>query len=251
VIDLHCHLLPGLDDGPADLAASLALARAAAAAGTTTIVATPHVSWEYRNDAAAIAAAADAVRPALVAEGVGVEVRLGAEVAVTYGAELAADELARLRLGGGEWLLVEPPFTPSAGGLELLVHRLQLAGHRVLLAHPERSPALRREPELLRRLVDAGCLCSVTAGSLAGRFGGSVRRFADELLAAGMVHNVASDAHDATGRSPELAALVGDGARAGWMVRDVPAAILDGGPIPPAPAATPAAPRRRPWRRRP
>ncbi len=91
-------------------------------------------------------------------------------------------------------------------GLDGVVMALQGAGHRVVLAHPERCPALHREPRIVESLVRGGVLTSITAGSLVGRFGGEVRRFARHLLEQGLVHNVASDAHDATRRPPGMAA---------------------------------------------
>ena len=87
----------------------------------------------------------------------------------------------------------------------MLLHHLQARGHRIVLAHPERSPALQRDPGKLAALVDAGMLCSITAGSLVGRFGSTVQRFTFDLVQEGLVHNVASDAHDARRRPPGMA----------------------------------------------
>ncbi len=107
-----------------------------------------------------------------------------------------------------------------------------------MLAHPERCPAFQRDPPTLERLVRAGLLTSVTAGSLGGRFGGEARRLALALAREGLLHNVASDAHDAVNRTPEIAAELeraGLAPLAPWLTGAVPAAILDGGEIPPAP----------------
>lgn len=250
MIDLHCHVLPGIDDGPETIAGSVALARAAAAAGTRTLVATPHVSWTYPNDADTIARLVDELTARLAAEQVALEVLSGAEIAITRLAEIEPAQLPRLGLGGGPWLLVEPPFTPAANNLDTILLDLQRRGHRVLLAHPERCPAFHREPRMLESLVDAGVLTSITAGSLVGRFGGEVRRFALELARDGMIHNVASDAHDLVRRQPGVAAELeqaGLGPLADWLTRAVPAAILDGGEIPPRPAS--ALPGMKPSRR--
>jgi protein-tyrosine phosphatase len=241
VIDLHCHVLAGIDDGPESIAGSLAIARAAADAGVRTLVATPHVNWRYRNDAATIADRVAQLRELLAAEDVNVELRAGAEVAMTEIAELEQAELARLRLGGGEWLLLEPPFSPIATALGPIVQAVQRGGSRVLLAHPERCPAFHRDPRLLGALVDEGVLTSITAGSLVGRFGGQVRRFARQLVHEELVHNVASDAHDLAERAPGLASELeqaGIGALAEWLTESVPAAILDGGPVPERPSIT-------------
>ncbi len=258
MIDLHCHVLPGIDDGPATVEGSLELARLAAAGGTDVLVATPHVSSRYRNDAATIAERVAALNERLTADeilttdGRVLEVRAGAEVALTLIPELDDGQLAALGLGGGSWLLVEPPFTPVAPNLEAILLELQRAGHRVVLAHPERCPAFQRDPPALERLVRAGLLTSVTAGSLGGRFGGEARRLALALAREGLLHNVASDAHDAVNRTPEITAELeqsGLAPLAPWLTGAVPAAILDGGEVPPAPmvAATALEPARRGW----
>ncbi len=239
MIDLHCHVLPGIDDGPTTIEGSVALARAAAAAGTHTIVATPHVSWRYPNEADTIARLAAELNERLTAEGVPIDVRTGAEIAMTRVGEIQQGELQRMGLGGGGWLLLEPPFTPLLTGLDVVVMDLRSRGHRIVLAHPERCLALRRDPRALERLVGVGVLTSVTAGSLVGRFGGDVRRFALRLVAEGLVHNVASDAHDGVRRPAGMAAELrkaGLDTMADWLSCAVPAAILSGEEIPPRPA---------------
>ena len=146
MIDLHTHILPGIDDGPATIEGSLELARAAVAAGTRTLVATPHVSWTYPNDAGAIAALVEQLNARLRAEGIELEVLAGAEIAMTRLVDMRGEELSNLSLGGGAFLLVEPPFAPAVTGLDALVFDLQRQGYEILLAHPERCPAFHREP---------------------------------------------------------------------------------------------------------
>jgi protein-tyrosine phosphatase len=250
VIDLHCHVLPGIDDGPATIEGSLAIAQRAAAGGTRVLVATPHVSWRYRNDAATIAERVAELNERLRADevvtaaGDVIEVLPGAEIALTQIPELRDAQLETLGLGGGPWLLVEPPFTPVAPNLdgmllELAAKLRSSGGRRIVLAHPERCPAFQRDPPMLRRLVRAGMLTSVTAGSLGGQFGNEARRLALALAQDGLLHNVASDAHDAVNRPPEIAAAIeraGLGALAPWLTAAVPAAIISGEEIPPAPA---------------
>jgi protein-tyrosine phosphatase len=255
VIDLHTHVLAGIDDGPATIERSVELVRAAADAGTRTIVATPHVSWHYPNTAATIARLTRELNERLVEEGVPVEICAGAEIAMTRVAELGPGELDELHLGDGPWLLLEPPFTPIVAGLEGIVGELQNAGHRVVLAHPERCPALLRDPRLLDLLVHNGVLTSITAGSLVGRFGGEVRRFARRMVEQGLAHNVASDTHNPVKRPPGIAAELeqaGLGALTNWFASEVPAAILSGEQIParPVPPSAQRAPRRQLWRRR-
>jgi protein-tyrosine phosphatase len=238
MIDLHCHVLPGIDDGPSTIEGSLELARAAVAAGTRTIVATPHVSWRYRNDVREIRSLVERLNDRLAAEGIALDVRPGAEVAMTYAMEMTASELSALALGDGPWLLIECPLTTAASGFERILLNLQQDGHRILLAHPERCAAFQRDPELLASLVRAGLLTSITASAFSGRFGREARRFAYKLLHDELVHNVASDAHNVLGRPPTLAAEL---ERAGltplgdWLTQAIPRAILDGSEIPPRP----------------
>ncbi len=202
MIDLHTHVLAGIDDGPDTIEGSVALARAAATAGIETLVATPHVSSRCPNDAETIGARVRELSRRLAQERVDVQVLPGAEIAISHLPSLAPEELSRLGLGGGPWLLIEPPFAVVALGLENAVLDLLREGRRVVLAHPERCPALHRERGIVRALVEDGVLMSLTAGSLVGRFGGEVRRYALELAREGLVHNVTSDAHDAERRAP-------------------------------------------------
>jgi protein-tyrosine phosphatase len=253
MIDLHCHVLPGIDDGPATIEASLTLARAAAATGTRVIVATPHVSWHYPNEPRTIARLVDELNARLAADGIELEVRPGAELAMSRIVDTDRAQLDSLTLGGGGWLLVEPPFTPMAYGLDAIILDLQREGYHIILAHPERCAAFHRDPHMLGSLVGAGVLTSLTAGSLVGRFGAQTRRFAVKLVEDGLVHNVSSDAHDDVRRPPGVTAELeqaGLGPLAEWLTQLVPAAILEGDEIPQRPAvALPGIGRkRRRWR---
>ena len=241
MIDLHCHLLPGIDDGPRDMRMALAVAQLQVDAGVATVAATPHVSWDLPTSAEAIASGIAAVRAELAARGIPLDVVAGGEIDVHRAGELSDEELRALALGGGPWLLLEAPLQTGIP-LEPVALALIERGHRVLIAHPERSPLLQRDPVALRRLVDAGALTQLTAGSLTGRFGRTVQRYAEALLEQGLVHTVASDAHDALRRPPGMHVRV-LGELAPLLTQEIPAAILTGGEIPPLPAARP--PRRR------
>jgi protein-tyrosine phosphatase len=167
---------------------------------------------------------------------------------------MAPQELSPLALGGGPWLLVECPFTALATGFDIMLMRLQSHGHRIVLAHPERSPIFHRDPELLGAFARSGVLASITAGSLVGRFGGQVQRFALALAHEELVHNVASDAHNLTSRPPGMQTELrqaGLDPLADWLTCAVPAAILAGEEIParPAVASSPPGRRRSRWRR--
>lgn len=238
MIDLHSHVLPGIDDGPDTMERSIMLARAAVAVGIKWMVATPHVSARCPNDAATIARLVAELNGQLGAEQVPLQVYPGAEIAITHLPDIEPAELARLGLGGGRWLLVEPPFALIAPDLESVLLDLLSAGHQVVLAHPERCPALQRDHQIVRSLVDAGVLMSVTAGSLVGRFGGEVKRYAAELAREELFHNVTSDAHDSLRRPPGMAEELeraGLSHLAEWLTWGVPAAILRGEEIPPRP----------------
>jgi protein-tyrosine phosphatase len=237
MIDLHCHLLPGIDDGPRDLRMTLAIAQLQVDAGVHTVAATSHVSWDLPNDATTIARGVAEVREALAAKGIPLEVVAGAEIDVHRAVELPDEQLRALALGSSPWLLLEAPLQQGVP-LEPVVYALVDRGHRILLAHPERSPILQRDPAALRRLVEAGTLTQVTAGSLTGRFGRTVQRYAQTLIEENLLHTVASDAHDAVRRPPGMRdAIQAAGLReiAPLLTQEIPAAILAGEEIPPIP----------------
>jgi len=237
VIDLHCHLLPGIDDGPADLGGTLAMAQQHVKAGVQVVAATPHVAWDMPNDAATIDLRLADVHAALSAAEIPLRVVRGAEIDVHQAVRLTDDQLRALALGGGPWLLLEAPLRADVGFAPVALKLLE-RGHRVLIAHPERSPVLQRDPEGLRELVRAGAATQVTASSFAGSFGRPVREYAEQMLEAGLVHSVASDAHDALRRPPGLAEplrAAGLGELAPLLTQEAPAAILAGDPLPPAP----------------
>ena len=243
MIDLHAHILPGLDDGPASLDAAVALARAAVADGTRVLAATSHIDSTFGLRPADLAHARAAVERRLATEAVGLEVVQGGEVAPERLSDLRDDDLWALTLGDGPWILLECPFSPVASAMDLLVADLQRRGFQVLLAHPERSPSFQREPARLARLIDAGARAQVSAGSLTGDFGSTVRRSALRMMEEGLLHVLASDAHDHGRRPPLLSPAVavlqqrfGDvGAQVEAMTERLPAAILAGDRLPEPP----------------
>ena len=241
MIDLHSHILPGLDDGAATLESSLEMARVAVADGTATIVATPHADAHYDVRPPARDAALATLRVALEQERIPLEVLPGAEIAIDVLIDLDAESRDARRLGGGPYLLLECPLAQTSGTFDAYLERLLGEGERIVLAHPERCPAFQRSPERLERLVHAGALTSVTAGAFRGSFGTTVQRFAFAMVANGWAHSVASDCHDAVRRPPTMADEL---ERAGlaplraWLTEDVPAAILAGEAIPAAPVAS-------------
>jgi protein-tyrosine phosphatase len=249
VIDLHSHILPGLDDGADDLDVSLSMARIAVERGVQTMAATPHVNSDYPVDADGVMSRVGELNVALARAGVALAVLPGAEISVPRAAQMTDEELRELALGGGRTLLIESPYMKGMPFLEEQLFDLQLRGFRILLAHPERCPIFQNDVDRLRRLVSREVYCSVTTGSLEGGFGRTARAFALELVRDGLVHDIASDSHDEERRPPGLlsgleaaeADLPGLSALTQWFTRDAPAALLAGRKLPPRPEL-PAAP---------
>lgn len=209
MIDIHCHLLPGLDDGAATLDEGLALARVAVADGISCCVLTPHIHpgrWE--NEAAGIARATQDFARALQQHGIPLQVRHAAEVRLTdliFG-QLEARTLPFLGEYDGEsLLLLEFPHGHLIPGSDRLVTWLRRRNIRPVLAHPERNKSIMRNPELLQPFIDAGCLLQVTGAALTGGFGAAAERVALQLLDDGQITFVASDAHNLKSRPPQLA----------------------------------------------
>jgi protein-tyrosine phosphatase len=256
VIDLHSHVLPGIDDGAADLEESLRIVRAAAGEGTTTLAATPHLRPDYPSVNVGDLAGAVALVNEQVPYDVDVRVIPAAEVDLLW-AQSAGDEDLRLASFDqrGSDLLVETPYGPLPENFEDLLFRIAERGFRLLLAHPERSVAFQRDPARLRRIVERGALVQITLPSLTSPNPKSrTRALAFDLIREGLAHNIASDAHSpGPVRPPRLAAAVAAAAqvapaRAEWMVTDAPAAILAGESLPAPPVEVPRGERPRgPW----
>jgi len=208
VIDLHFHCLPGIDDGPRDWKEAVALCRAAAAEGTDTIVATPHVLREmWINDDAR-------VRDELVLK---LNSMLNGSPAILPGCEyfFSADAVELWEAGSsgplvglnrGSSILVEFPSTHVPSNAEAIFHEFSLLGVTPLIAHPERNMIFVQNPDRLAALVERGGATQITAGSLLGEFGKNARDASDEFFRRGLVHVIASDAHSVDRRPPRLAA---------------------------------------------
>ena len=242
MIDLHCHILPGVDDGPATTDASLAMARAAVADGVVGMVATPHVREDYPFASSEIPERTHELNDALRGAEIPLEVLPGAEVGLTRALDMSDGELHAVTLGDTSYVLVESPYAWATDLFEQDLFSLQVRGVSLVLAHPERSPSFIEDVDRLARIVERGVLCSVTAASLQGRFGRTIKQTVVSMFEAGLVHNVASDAHNPDRRppvlSPAFAALEPDlpglAAQRDWLVSDVPRAILRDEPIPAA-----------------
>ncbi len=246
MIDLHCHLLPGIDDGPSELAASLAMARIAADDGIRTIACTPHIyPGLFENDSAGIVARVRDLQHRLQAEGIALELVVGAD------AHLTPELLGRLQAGtaptlaGGRYFLLEPPHTVAPPRFAEAVFDFTSAGFVPVITHPERLTWIRQHYAAFAAMVRSGAWMQVTAGSLCGRFGKEAQYIGQKMLDDGFVHILATDAHDPRRRRPLLA----EGRRAAEkrvgadealrLVVERPQAVLDNRPpdqVTPVPA---------------
>ncbi|NLG69821.1 MAG: hypothetical protein GX496_09750 [Firmicutes bacterium] len=208
-VDIHHHLLPGLDDGPRDWGQALELAREAARAGIRTVVATPHVRPGRPGPPtrAAVVERVDELRSRLASEGVELEVLPGAEVYPVPDLPrwLAGEGGASWELGQGSqvrYLLLDLPFDRLPPNFDRLIFEVALAGVTPVIAHPERNRQLAERPQLLAPLVEQGAVVQVTAGSLVGGFGREAQQAGLWLVRRGLARVVATDAHDVVRRSP-------------------------------------------------
>lgn len=241
MIDLHCHILPGLDDGARDLADAVAMARQARADGVATVCATPHIRHDHAVEIASLPGRVAALQEQLARRALDVRVVVGGEVAQTELDALGEQQLRTVSLGGaGGWILVEPAPGPLDARLELSVERLKARGLRAVIAHPERHADADLELRLAT-LAAQGCLLQWTAAFVADP---AMREPVARWAAAGSIHLLGSDAHSARfGRPVALAAGYArlretlPDAAVEWMAHAAPEAILRGEPVAPPPFA--------------
>ena len=206
MIDLHCHILPGLDDGPRTMEDAISMAQIAVADGITTIVATPHafdgtynVTPEQRDEVLA------AFRQVLSEKKIPLKVLPGSDCHLSeHLIENLRKSPAHTLNGTGKAFLVEWPFDLVPAGFDELVFQAEILDLEPILTHPERHHEVQKRPELIGPWVEKGVRIQVTAGSLLGHFGQSARQTAEKLLRSGWVHAIATDAHDPLGRPPKL-----------------------------------------------
>jgi protein-tyrosine phosphatase len=247
MIDLHSHILRGIDDGARDLADSLEIARAAVADGINVIAATPHVRDDWPTEAGLMEDRVAELQSELDRADVPLDIRTGGEIALEWLSRLTTDELRRFGLGGSRYLLVETPYYGWPIDLPDALLALRDQGLTPVLAHPERNAEVQSNPERLAPLVEAGVLVQVTAASVDGRIGKRAADCGRGLIEDGIAHLLASDAHHASVRAVGLssaARAAGGGALGRWLTRDVPSAIRVDEEIPPRPVV---AARRESW----
>ncbi len=249
MIDLHCHILPGIDDGAADLPTALMMARAFVADGVTTVACTPHIlPGLYHNTGPQIRQAVAALQLELDREEIPLELITGADVHVVPDFVGGLRDGRLLTLGDTRYVLVEPPHHTAPARLEDMFFGLLVAGYVPILTHPERLSWINAHYDVMKRLVAGGVWMQITAGSLKGSFGRQPLYWAERMLDEGCVHILATDAHDMKRRPPILgtgrdlaAKRIGDNeaehlvlTRPRGIVADTPPSLL---PLPTVPTS--------------
>ena len=236
MIDIHCHILPGLDDGADSLETACAMAEMAVADGITHVIGTPHASPAHVFNPQLIRQRRDELQARFEGR---LTLATGCDFHLSFeNLQEIRHDAERFTLNQKNYLLVEFADYSIPPSLDQALHELQLAGLRPIITHPERNPLIRSQPERLYRWLNQGCYAQITAQSLLGKFGESAQQMAEEWLNANAVHFIASDAHNITTRPlrlKETFELVAktrgeDVARA--LLIDNPLAAFEGRPLP-------------------
>lgn len=242
MIDLHCHILPGIDDGSKSLEMSLEMARIAVADGIRVTACTPHIyPGLYMNDAAGIVAARDALQAALDAHGIALRLTTGADVHLVPGVVNALRAGTVPSLHGSRYVLLEPPHHVAPPRFAELVFDLVANGYTPVITHPERLTWVENHFPTFVELTRQGAWMQVTAGALTGMFGSSAQYWGERFVGEGLTHILATDAHSTGRRVPVLSEALAVAERllgreeAQQLVQGRPAAIMDN--LPPGEAA--------------
>lgn len=235
MIDLHCHILPLLDDGPSSISESVQMARKAASDGIIHIVATPHTNnGRFSNSPAMIQNSILAFKKELHKTGVTIEISPGAEASVTPNIIELCQTNQVSSINNSRYILVELPNALLLNSIKEFFFAMRINGYIPIIAHPERYSYFMKKPELLIDFVRMGALCQLTAQSINGFFGNVIQSVSEKMLTAGLIHIIASDAHSCDGRSPQLSQAVERAGRilgnynvAEEMVNHIPLAIIE------------------------
>ncbi|HUC53486.1 MAG TPA: CpsB/CapC family capsule biosynthesis tyrosine phosphatase [Candidatus Cybelea sp.] len=249
MVDLHCHILPGLDDGAANMEESMAMAESAIADGITHVVATPHSSNKYFFDFAQVRELRDELQAQLgdrLTIATGCDFHLNPE-----NLEALRQEARRFCINQRDFLLLEFNEFSIPPSMDQTLHAIQLAGVQPVITHPERNRILRARPERLKKWVRLGCFAQVTGGALTGGFGAGAQQDALRWIGEGLIHFVASDAHNTRTRLLRLEPAYNvvehqfgqEKARA--LFQDNPLAALEGRQLPYVPELEDELPPRR------
>lgn len=206
MLDLHCHLLPGIDDGAGDLTVAIEMAQAFVADGVSVVACTPHIlPGVYHNSGPQIHAAVTSLQQELDTRQIPLRLVAGADnhICPSFVEKLRSGEL--LPLANSRYVLVEPPHHVMPPRIKDVFFDICVAGYVPILTHPERLSWVRENYNVIEELAAAGVWMQITVGSLAGTFGSTARHYAERMLRDGLVHILATDAHDPVRRKPDLA----------------------------------------------
>ena len=210
MIDLHCHLLPGIDDGAEDLQQSLEMARLSVADGVTVIACTPHIfPGVFNNSGPDIRRRIERLQAELDEAQIAIRLVTGGDVHVAPDLVSKLNSGEALSLNDSRYVLVEPPHHILPPNIEGLLFNLLASGYVPIVTHPERMSWIEREYDMLRRLVRSGAWMQITAGALLGKFGSRAKAWSERMLSEGIVHIIASDAHDTVRRPPLMKEALG------------------------------------------
>ena len=239
MVDIHHHLLPGLDDGSPDLETSIAMAQMAASDGLTHIVCTPHASSRYVFSPSLIEEKISTLRVALAKESIPLTLATGCDFHLGYDyIKVAIAHPRKYSLNATDYLLIELPDHGLSTSLEEIFYQLRLAGLTLILTHPERNPTLQRDHGRLATWLREGMLVQITTSSILGKMGETARKMSHTLLANRWVHFLATDAHNLTSRPPlmaearDLVAAKYGEAYANRLCTENPTAVFSGLPLP-------------------
>lgn len=240
MIDIHCHILPGVDDGSRSLDESIQMARRAVDDGIREIVATPHsMDGVYLNPVEEILSAVVSLQKTLSRHQIDLILHPGSDLHLcTRMAERVVGREILTVNDGGKYILLELPSQMIPTGVKNEIFSLKVSGITPIITHPERNAVVQRDPGILYELVEMGALTQVTAMSVTGDFGGFIAELSEDLLRRRLIHIIATDAHSPNDRPPVLSKAVEKAADIlkNWeealrMVTTLPAAILSGTPL--------------------